>query len=103
MHLDFAFAGLHCHRILCLDYILYLQPTLPSEGKEPPRIGNMGHITRIANKLIQLANSSSMIQNHLQVIQVSVSSSAQHFETVVCVMYSFAFMKFTSTGEQRVV
>ncbi|KAG2617049.1 hypothetical protein PVAP13_3NG178209 [Panicum virgatum] len=41
-------------------------PTLPSEGKEPPRIGNMGHITRIANKLIQLTNSSSMIQNHLQ-------------------------------------
>ncbi|KAG2625327.1 hypothetical protein PVAP13_3KG206043 [Panicum virgatum] len=40
-------------------------PTLPSEGKDPPRIGNMGHITRIANKLIQLANSSSMIQNHL--------------------------------------
>jgi len=65
MHLDFSFAGLHCHRILCLDYILYLQPTLPSEGKDPPRIGNMGHITRIANKLIQLANSSSMIQNHL--------------------------------------
>ncbi|CAL4909861.1 unnamed protein product [Urochloa decumbens] len=41
-------------------------PTLPSEGKEPPRIGNIGHITRIANKLIQLGNSSSVIQNHLQ-------------------------------------
>ncbi|CAN6345627.1 unnamed protein product [Urochloa humidicola] len=41
-------------------------PTLPSEGKKPPRIGNIGHITRIANKLIQLGNSSSVIQNHLQ-------------------------------------
>ncbi|KAF8783588.1 hypothetical protein HU200_000526 [Digitaria exilis] len=41
-------------------------PTLPSEGKEPPRIGNIGHITRIANKLIQLGNSSSVIQSHLQ-------------------------------------
>ncbi|WVZ99801.1 hypothetical protein U9M48_045048 [Paspalum notatum var. saurae] len=41
-------------------------PTLPSEGKEPPRIGNIGHITRIANKLIQLGNSNSVIQSHLQ-------------------------------------
>lgn len=41
-------------------------PTLPSEGKEPPRIGNIGHITRIANKLIQFGNSNSMIQSHLQ-------------------------------------
>ncbi|CAD6270981.1 unnamed protein product [Miscanthus lutarioriparius] len=41
-------------------------PTLPSEGKEPPRIGNIGHITRIANKLIQLGNSNSMIHSHLQ-------------------------------------
>ncbi|KAJ1264370.1 hypothetical protein BS78_09G258000 [Paspalum vaginatum] len=41
-------------------------PTLPSGGKEPPRIGNIGHITRIANKLIQLGNSNSMIQSHLQ-------------------------------------
>ncbi|XP_062180635.1 uncharacterized protein LOC133885027 isoform X1 [Phragmites australis] len=41
-------------------------PTLPSEGKEPPRIGNIGHITRIANKLIQLGSSNSVIQSHLQ-------------------------------------
>ncbi|KAL6848773.1 hypothetical protein ACP4OV_021356 [Aristida adscensionis] len=40
--------------------------TLPSEGKEPPRIGNIGHITRIANKLIQLGNCNSIIQTHLQ-------------------------------------
>ncbi|KAL5203104.1 hypothetical protein ABZP36_014056 [Zizania latifolia] len=41
-------------------------PTLPSEGKVPPKIGNIGHITRIANKLIQLGNSNSIIQSHLQ-------------------------------------
>ncbi|XP_062232313.1 uncharacterized protein LOC133929534 isoform X2 [Phragmites australis] len=41
-------------------------PTLPSEAKEPPRIGNIGHITRIANKFIQLGNSNSVIQSQLQ-------------------------------------
>ncbi|KAG2598682.1 hypothetical protein PVAP13_5KG402507 [Panicum virgatum] len=41
-------------------------PTVPSEEKAPPRIGNVGHMTRIANKLIQLGNSNSIIQAHLQ-------------------------------------
>ncbi|TVU01949.1 hypothetical protein EJB05_52598 [Eragrostis curvula] len=41
-------------------------PTFLSEGKKPPRIGNIGHITRIANKLIQLGNCNSIIQSHLQ-------------------------------------
>ncbi|KAF8670960.1 hypothetical protein HU200_050230 [Digitaria exilis] len=41
-------------------------PTVPSEEKAPPRIGNVGHMTRMANKLIQLANSNSTIQSHLQ-------------------------------------
>ncbi|KAM0827844.1 hypothetical protein ACQ4PT_067920 [Festuca glaucescens] len=40
--------------------------TLSSEGKTPPRNGFVGHITRISNKLIQLANSDSTIQSHLQ-------------------------------------
>ncbi|CAO2203846.1 unnamed protein product [Urochloa humidicola] len=42
------------------------RPTVPSEEKTPPRIGNVGHMTRIANKLIQLGNSNSTIQAHLQ-------------------------------------
>uniref|UniRef100_A0A0E0DV69 Uncharacterized protein n=1 Tax=Oryza meridionalis TaxID=40149 RepID=A0A0E0DV69_9ORYZ len=42
-------------------------PTLLSEGKVPPKIGNIGHLTRIANKLIQLGNNNSIIQSHLQV------------------------------------
>ncbi|XP_062185870.1 uncharacterized protein LOC133889356 isoform X2 [Phragmites australis] len=40
--------------------------TLSSEGKSPPRIGIVGHMTRIANKLIQLANSNITVQSHLQ-------------------------------------
>ncbi|KAJ9558115.1 hypothetical protein OSB04_012729 [Centaurea solstitialis] len=41
-------------------------PTVPAEGRTPPRIGNVGHMTRIANKLLQLADSNSYIQAHLQ-------------------------------------
>ncbi|XP_023517725.1 serine/threonine-protein phosphatase 6 regulatory subunit 1-like isoform X3 [Cucurbita pepo subsp. pepo] len=42
------------------------KPTVSAEGKAPPRIGNMGHLTRISNKLVQLANNSSEIRSHLQ-------------------------------------
>ncbi|KAJ7981005.1 Serine/threonine-protein phosphatase 6 regulatory subunit 3 [Quillaja saponaria] len=42
------------------------QPTLPASGKRAPRAGNLGHITRIANKLVQLANGQSRIQTRLQ-------------------------------------
>ncbi|XP_026383718.1 serine/threonine-protein phosphatase 6 regulatory subunit 2-like isoform X2 [Papaver somniferum] len=41
-------------------------PTCPAEGRSPPRIGNIGHITRIANKLVQLGNSNSQVQAFLQ-------------------------------------
>ncbi|XP_066349419.1 uncharacterized protein [Miscanthus floridulus] len=40
--------------------------TLSSEGRSPPRIGIVGHMTRIANKLLQLANTNIMVQSHLQ-------------------------------------
>ncbi|KAL1817103.1 hypothetical protein DCAR_0521515 [Daucus carota subsp. sativus] len=42
------------------------QPTLPSTGRQAPRMGNLGHITRISNKLVQLGNTDSRIQTHLQ-------------------------------------
>lgn len=42
------------------------KPTVSVEGKSPPRIGNMGHITRLANKLIHLGNYSDNIQTYLQ-------------------------------------
>ncbi|XP_013732817.1 serine/threonine-protein phosphatase 6 regulatory subunit 3 isoform X3 [Brassica napus] len=42
------------------------KPTVPAEGRKPLRIGNIGHLTRISNKLLQLANSNAEIQSHLQ-------------------------------------
>jgi serine/threonine-protein phosphatase 6 regulatory subunit 3 len=42
------------------------KPTLPATEKKAPRVGNLGHITRISNKLIQLGNTDNRIQVHLQ-------------------------------------
>ncbi|KAL0310515.1 UNVERIFIED_CONTAM: Serine/threonine-protein phosphatase 6 regulatory subunit [Sesamum angustifolium] len=42
------------------------KPTVPAEGKSPPRIGNIGHLTRMANKLIHMGNSNSEIQTFLE-------------------------------------
>lgn len=42
------------------------QPTLPTSGRSAPRAGNLGHITRISNKLIQLGNTDNRIQTHIQ-------------------------------------
>ncbi|KAL6516668.1 hypothetical protein OROGR_019973 [Orobanche gracilis] len=39
-------------------------PTMPACGRYAPRAGYFGHLTRIANKLVQLGNSA--IQTHLQ-------------------------------------
>ncbi|XP_039059509.1 serine/threonine-protein phosphatase 6 regulatory subunit 3-like isoform X2 [Hibiscus syriacus] len=41
-------------------------PILPAAGKRAPRAGNIGHITRISNKLIQLGSSNSCIKAYLQ-------------------------------------
>ncbi|KAK8584624.1 hypothetical protein V6N13_138581 [Hibiscus sabdariffa] len=41
-------------------------PTVSAEGRAPPRIGNIGHLTRISNKLVQLGNSNGEIQAYLQ-------------------------------------
>ncbi|XVF86141.1 hypothetical protein PTKIN_Ptkin18bG0016500 [Pterospermum kingtungense] len=41
-------------------------PTISAEGRAPPKIGNIGHLTRISNKLIQLGNSNDEIQAYLQ-------------------------------------
>ncbi|PIA41717.1 hypothetical protein AQUCO_02200265v1 [Aquilegia coerulea] len=42
------------------------KPTVPTEGRSPPRIGNIGHITRISNKLVNLGNNIADIQAYLQ-------------------------------------
>ncbi|BAT91970.1 hypothetical protein LR48_Vigan05g178500 [Vigna angularis] len=41
-------------------------PTVLAAGKQAPRAGNIGHITRIANKLVHLAHSRSLILTCLQ-------------------------------------
>ncbi|KAE9461266.1 hypothetical protein C3L33_06863, partial [Rhododendron williamsianum] len=58
------------HPIVCSD--LY-QPTLPAAGRQTPRAGNLGHITRISNKLVQLANSNIHIQTFLQFLLVAIA------------------------------
>ncbi|XP_059300450.1 uncharacterized protein LOC132052783 [Lycium ferocissimum] len=42
------------------------QPTFPATGKQAPRVGNIGHLTRIANKLVQLGSNDNRIREHLE-------------------------------------
>ncbi|XP_042482545.1 serine/threonine-protein phosphatase 6 regulatory subunit 2-like [Macadamia integrifolia] len=42
------------------------KPTLSAAGKHAPRVGNIGHLTSISNKLIQLGHVNSHIQAYLQ-------------------------------------
>ncbi|KAF3779861.1 Serine/threonine-protein phosphatase 6 regulatory subunit 2 [Nymphaea thermarum] len=42
------------------------KPTSAASGRSPPKIGNIGHLTRIANKLIQLGNTNGQISAYLQ-------------------------------------
>ncbi|KAL8171737.1 hypothetical protein V2J09_023541 [Rumex salicifolius] len=42
------------------------KPTVAIEEKQPPRIGNIGHLTRLSNKLLQLGNSNNEIHACLQ-------------------------------------
>ncbi|XP_050368039.1 uncharacterized protein LOC126786303 isoform X2 [Argentina anserina] len=41
-------------------------PTIPVNGRSPPRNGNIGHLTRISNKIIQQGNNNKEIQAYLQ-------------------------------------
>ncbi|KAG6478782.1 hypothetical protein ZIOFF_062226 [Zingiber officinale] len=40
--------------------------TVPASGRKPIRAGNIGHITRICNKLVQLGIGNDHIQSYLQ-------------------------------------
>ncbi|XP_073309780.1 uncharacterized protein [Primulina huaijiensis] len=42
------------------------QQTLPASGRQAPRAGYFGHLTRISNKLTQLGNNDTRIQKNLQ-------------------------------------
>ncbi|KAE8664565.1 SIT4 phosphatase-associated family protein isoform 3 [Hibiscus syriacus] len=50
----------------CLESKNVPLPTVSAEGRAPPKIGNIGHLTRICNKLVQLGNSNGEIQAYLQ-------------------------------------
>uniref|UniRef100_A0A7N0T3Y3 SIT4 phosphatase-associated family protein n=1 Tax=Kalanchoe fedtschenkoi TaxID=63787 RepID=A0A7N0T3Y3_KALFE len=41
-------------------------PAIPAEGKSPPRVGNIGHLTRISNKIVHLRNKNKTIEAHLK-------------------------------------
>ncbi|GAB4829428.1 hypothetical protein Ancab_019099 [Ancistrocladus abbreviatus] len=42
------------------------KPTVSLDGRLPPRIGNIGHLTRISNKLVHVGNTNGEIQAFLQ-------------------------------------
>ncbi|KAL2930468.1 DNA polymerase IV [Bienertia sinuspersici] len=42
------------------------KPTVAIEGRHPPRVGNIGHLTRISNKLVHLGNMNSELQAFFQ-------------------------------------
>ncbi|URE03415.1 serine threonine-protein phosphatase 6 regulatory subunit [Musa troglodytarum] len=43
-----------------------LKVTVPAPGRQPVRPGNIGHITRICNKLVQLGSNNDHIRSYLQ-------------------------------------
>ncbi|KAF8114139.1 hypothetical protein N665_0041s0028 [Sinapis alba] len=43
-----------------------IQPTIPAAGTQAPRVGNIGHISRISNKLVQLSTNSNLIKTLLE-------------------------------------
>lgn len=42
------------------------KPTVCIDGIQPPRVGNIGHLTRISNKLVHLGNTNSELQAFFQ-------------------------------------
>lgn len=42
------------------------KPTVSDDGRQPPRVGNIGHLTRMSNKLVHLGNTNSEVQALLQ-------------------------------------
>ncbi|KAK4717925.1 hypothetical protein R3W88_016263 [Solanum pinnatisectum] len=43
-----------------------LKPTFANSAKRAPRVGNIGHTTRISNKLVQLGKNDNYIQAHIE-------------------------------------
>lgn len=64
------FIGIVVSAFLEDKYIMdsaFMQPTFAAAGKQAPRVGNVGHITRISNKLVQLSTNSNQIKTLLEV------------------------------------
>ncbi|AAF79824.1 T6D22.8 [Arabidopsis thaliana] len=49
-----------------LPFAMFTKPTVAASGKKKPRVGYVGHITRISNKIGQLSNSNGQIKAYLQ-------------------------------------
>jgi hypothetical protein len=53
----------------------------PTKTKSPTKIGSLGHLTRIANRMIQASASNSTIKAHLQVYSRITARFRSHFAT----------------------
>ncbi|CAK9882631.1 unnamed protein product [Sphagnum jensenii] len=53
-------------RLLAADESPYVPESKPTKTKSPTKIGSLGHLTRIANRMIQASASNSTIKAHLQ-------------------------------------
>ncbi|XP_077252908.1 uncharacterized protein LOC143892288 isoform X2 [Tasmannia lanceolata] len=77
-------------------------PTLPAAGRQLPRTGNIGHITRIANKLVQLGNGNDYIHAYLQenAEWVDWQTNVLHERNVVENVYRWACGRPTALQER---
>ncbi|PHT42698.1 hypothetical protein CQW23_16723 [Capsicum baccatum] len=58
-----------------------MQPTFPATAKQAHRVGNLGHLTRIANKLVQLGSNDNRIHGYLEGQMMPGTSAAIHYGT----------------------
>ncbi|KAF8085796.1 hypothetical protein N665_0647s0011 [Sinapis alba] len=54
-----------------------MKPTVVATGEKTPRVGYVGHITRLCNKLVHLSESDALIKASLQVSITTKQSSVE--------------------------
>ena len=65
---------------ICLPrFLCDMQPTVAATGKKAPRVGYVGHITRLWNKLVQLSGTSVLIKASLEVSITTKQSSVSNW------------------------
>ncbi|KAJ7296962.1 hypothetical protein O6H91_03G067900 [Diphasiastrum complanatum] len=95
-------------RLLAADANPYAPDTRPepraSTSKPPPRIGNMGHLMRIANKLVQVGSSNPQIQSYLQENSewMKWHSTVLHNRNMLENVYQWTCGRPTAVQERRV-